>query len=51
MYNTEITSGDTMLNSTNINLAGFGLNILIIYLILYTINKLTSKNPKKENTD
>ncbi len=43
MYNSKISYGDTIFNSTLLNVGGLLLNILVIYCILYVLNKFIPK--------
>ncbi|MGL5380611.1 hypothetical protein [Clostridium sp.] len=47
MYNIELQVGDTILNSTLFNILGFVLNILVIYLIFNTFNKVVNRRSEK----
>lgn len=51
IYNTEISVGDTILNSTLFNIAKFGLNVLVIYFIFYILNKFINKRSEIKNID
>lgn len=43
MYNTKISYGDTLLNSTSFNVGGLLLNIAVVYVILNILNKFVNK--------
>lgn len=44
IYNNTINVGDTIFNSTAFNFLGFGMNIVVIYFIIYMLNKFINKN-------
>lgn len=44
IYNSTINVGDTIFNSTTFNLLGFGINVVVIYYLIYIFNKFIIKN-------
>ena len=42
-YNSPISMGDTIFNSTAFDLFGLSLNIIVIYYIIYICNKFINK--------
>lgn len=47
IYNNPINIGDTIFNSTALNILGLGLNIVVIYYIIYMLNKFINKRVVK----